>query len=163
MIAQHQTVFKEDLANKKIKVTREFDAPVDKVWRAWTEPALLDKWWAPKPWKAVTKSMDFREGGNWLYYMQGPEGEKHHCICEYKTIDPEKNFTGTDAFTDEDGNVNKEMPQMAWDVSFRDQGNSTLVEVIISFASEEAMKQTIEMGFKDGFAAAHSNLDELLS
>ena len=163
MIAQHQTVFKEDLANRKIKVTREFDAPVEKVWRAWTEKELLDKWWAPKPWKAVTKSMDFREGGKWLYYMEGPEGERHHCICEYKTIDPEKNFTGTDAFTDEAGKVNEEMPQMAWDVSFRDKGNSTLVEVLISFDSEEAMKKTVEMGFKDGFAMAHSNLDEILA
>jgi uncharacterized protein YndB with AHSA1/START domain len=163
MIAQHQTVYNEDLTNRKIKVTREFDAPVDKVWKAWTDSNILDKWWAPKPWKAVTKSMDFREGGKWLYYMQGPEGERHHCICEYGTIDPQKRFTGTDAFTDEQGNISKDMPRMDWDVNFREEASGTLVEVIISFASEEAMKQTIEMGFKDGFAMAHGNLDELLA
>ena len=50
-------------ANKKIKVTREFDAPLDKVWKAWTEQELLDQWWAPLPWTSKTIKMDFRNGG----------------------------------------------------------------------------------------------------
>ena len=47
MILNKETIYKKDLDNKKIYVTREFDAPVEKVWRAWTEPGLLDQWWAP--------------------------------------------------------------------------------------------------------------------
>ena len=162
MISQKQTVYSEDLANKRMKVTRDFDAPVEKVWKAWTEPEMLDQWWAPKPWKAITTKMDFREGGTWLYYMQGPEGERHYCICEYKTIEKGKRFTGKDAFTDEEGKINKDLPQTEWDVNFQDKGDTTTVEVKLSFATEEAMKQTLEMGFKDGFAAAHENLDALL-
>ncbi len=162
MISQKQTVYSEDLANRKMKVTRDFDAPAEKVWRAWTEAELLDQWWAPKPWKAVTTKMDFREGGTWLYYMQGPEGERHYCICEYNTIEKGKRFTGKDAFTDEEGKINKDLPQTDWDVTFHDKGDTTTVEVKLSFATEEAMKQIVEMGFKDGFAAAHENLDALL-
>ena len=162
MISQKQTVYSEDLANKRMKVTRDFDAPVEKVWKAWTEPEMLDQWWAPKPWKAITTKMDFREGGTWLYYMQGPEGERHYCICEYKTIEKGKRFTGKDAFTDEVGKINKDLPQTEWDVNFQDKGDTTTVEVKLSFATEEAMKQILEMGFKDGFAAAHENLDALL-
>ncbi len=63
-------------SGKELIVTRIFDAPVNKVWHAWTDSAELDKWWAPKPWKAVTKQFNFSEGGHWLYAMQGPDGEK---------------------------------------------------------------------------------------
>ena len=53
----------KDLPNKKITVTRHFNAPLDQVWKAWTESELLDQWWAPKPFKAETKFMDFKVGG----------------------------------------------------------------------------------------------------
>ncbi|HYG14458.1 MAG TPA: SRPBCC domain-containing protein, partial [Bacteroidia bacterium] len=69
--------FNVDKANRKIKVTREFAAPLSQVWEAWTNSQVLDQWWAPKPWKAKTKTMNFTEGGYWLYAMVGPEGEEH--------------------------------------------------------------------------------------
>lgn len=65
MIATHKTEIVKDLANKSLVITRDFSAPVAKVWKAWTESKLLDQWWAPKPWKTETKSMDFRNGGYW--------------------------------------------------------------------------------------------------
>lgn len=157
-----ETIYTPDQANKKMFVVREFDAPLPDVWRAWTESELLDQWWAPKPWKTNTTSMDFREGGRWLYYMEGPDGSRHHCKVEYKTIQPNKLFTGNDAFCDENGNTNTEFPSMQWKVAFSSAGNGTKVEVEITFASEADMKTIVEMGFKEGFAMAHQNLDELL-
>lgn len=68
----NKTQFVKDAANKQIKVTRYFDASLELVWRTWTESELLEQWWAPHPFKAITKHMDFREGGYWLYYMLGP-------------------------------------------------------------------------------------------
>ena len=56
----------------QLTVTRTFDAPIDLVWRAWTEAELLDQWWAPSPWKSKTKTMDFSENGKRLYAMCGP-------------------------------------------------------------------------------------------
>jgi uncharacterized protein YndB with AHSA1/START domain len=88
MMATKETIYSKDAANKKIKVVREFDASVEQVWKAWTERELLDQWWAPKPWKANTQSMDFRNGGLWLYYMEGPDGSRHYCRVDYKSIIP---------------------------------------------------------------------------
>jgi len=61
----NKTEILKDLTNRKLNVTRAFSAPVEKVWRAWTEAEQLDKWWAPRPWKAITKTMDFTPGGFW--------------------------------------------------------------------------------------------------
>ena len=80
-------VFEKDMAAKKIHVVREFNAPVEKVWKAWTDPDLLAKWWGPKPWIATTKSMDFTVGGTWLYAMKGPEGQKHWSHVKFTAID----------------------------------------------------------------------------
>jgi uncharacterized protein YndB with AHSA1/START domain len=71
-------------ANNKLNVTREFDATVEQLWEAWTTSELLEQWWAPKPWKAKTKSMDFRNRGKWFYAMAGPDGTKQWCLVEFK-------------------------------------------------------------------------------
>ena len=163
MIINKETIYTKDLENKRIKVTREFDAPVEKVWRAWTEKELLDQWWAPRPWKAVTQSMNFSNGGTWLYYMEGPDGSKHYCRADYNAIVTNKSYEGLDAFCDEKGNINTEFPRMNWKVAFNKEEDGTKVNVEISFASVEDQEKIIEMGFKEGFAAAHNNLDELLA
>jgi uncharacterized protein YndB with AHSA1/START domain len=163
MIATHETVFTKDETNKKIKVTREFDAPVERVWKSWTNREMLDQWWAPKPWKANTTSMDFREGGTWLYYMQGPEGERHYAKVVYETIASNKSFSGTDGFCDENGKVIEGMPSMHWKCVFSKSGAGTKVDVDITFPSAEDMEKILEMGVQEGFAMAHNNLDELLA
>ena len=155
--------FQVDKEAKQIKVKREFDAPRDLVWRAWTEKEILDQWWAPQPWKAVTKTMDFREGGAWHYYMLGPEGEKHWCRLDYKTIKPRKSFSATDAFCDEHGKLNKEAPASDWENRFHDQGETTLVDITISFKKPEDLQAIVDMGFKEGFTAGLENLDHWLS
>ncbi len=65
---------KEDAST--ILVTREFNSKLNLVWSAFTEPAILDQWWAPKPYITETKSMVFSVGGTWLYAMVAPTGEK---------------------------------------------------------------------------------------
>ena len=62
----NDTMISKDLAGKRLQISRAFNAPVEKVWRAWTDRVILDTWWAPKPWKAETKTLDFRAGGTWL-------------------------------------------------------------------------------------------------
>ena len=162
MSQNKQTIITKDAANKKLVVVREFDAPVDQVWDAWTQSELLDQWWAPKPYTARTKSLDFREGGSWLYYMEGPDAQKIWCRVDYHKIVPQKQFEGEDVFCDENGMPNNMAPGMHWNCEFSPCGNGTKVRVEISFASEADMEKIIEMGFKEGFTAAHGNLDEIL-
>lgn len=153
------TVNKE---NNSIHVKREFAADVALVWDAYTKAEILDQWWAPKPWKAKTKRMDFREGGQWLYAMVGPNGEEHWSVANYKNIQPQKKFTGLDGFTDAEGNLNKEMPQSEWNVTFTGQGDHTLVDIMITYDDFAQLEATIKMGFKEGLGMAMENLDALL-
>lgn len=155
--------FNKDLANKKVIVIREFDAPVEQVWKAWTDSSLLDLWWAPKPWKAVTKSMDFRVGGFWLYFMEGPDGARHYARVDYKSIELQKSFSGVDSFCDEDGTVTDQFPNMSWHNVFKPTSTGTTVEIEITFSSEENLAKIMEMGFEQGFTAALGNLDEVLA
>lgn len=155
--------FSLDKENKTIVVKREFAAALPLVWDAYTKSEILDQWWAPKPWQARTKTMDFREGGYWLYAMVGPEGEEHWARADYKKIDRHQGFHAKDGFADEEGNVNQEMPQSDWHVSFSSTADGTLVTNLIKFDDLEDLEKTIEMGFKEGFMMALENLEELLS
>lgn len=153
--------FSVDKKNNRINVKREFEAPVSKVWSAWTESELLDRWWAPRPWKARTKTMDFREGGHWLYAMIGPEGEEHWSRADYKSVAPLQSFSARDAFCDEEGKINTEFPRSEWKVNFKETGRSTTVKVELTFDTLADLEKNMEMGFKEGFTAAFENLDEL--
>lgn len=162
-MVKNQTVLTKDTANKKIVVDREFEGSLADVWDAWTTPEILDEWWAPRPWKAVTKTMDFREGGHWLYYMEGPDGSRHYCRADYQLIVPQQRYTDLDAFCDENGVPNNEFPRLQWDINFSATETGTKVHIEITFAKVEDLHTIIEMGFEQGFTAAHGNLDELLA
>ena len=156
-------VFETDLAGKKIHVTREFNAPIEKVWRAWTEPALLEKWWGPNPWVAKTKYMDFTVGGSWLYAMEGPEGQKHWSNVQFTAIETGSMFSADSIFCDENGNAAPGAAAGHWNNKFEAAGDRTKVNVELSFDEEADMKKLVEMGFKGGFTMGLNQLDELLS
>ncbi len=163
MTQEKQTVITKDVSGKKLFVLREFDGTPEQVWKAWTESNLLDQWWAPKPWKARTKTMNFKEGGSWLYSMEGPNGEKHWSRADYKSVVEQKSFTAVDTFCDEEGNATNEFPHMHWKNEFTKTETGTKVTVEITFDNENDLNKIIETGFKEGFTMAHSNLDELLA
>jgi uncharacterized protein YndB with AHSA1/START domain len=154
--------FSVNRENKTISVKREFGAKLPLVWDAYTRSGILDQWWDPKPWKASTKSMDFRKGGKWIYAMLGPDGEEHWAVAKYNDIRHQQKYTGTDAFSDSEGNINKDLPQSTWDVTFTDNESHTLVEFLISNSDPEQLEATLQMGFKDGLSLAMQGLDELL-
>ena len=156
-------VFTKDATNKTLTIVRSFAAPRSKVWQAWTTSELLDQWWGPKPWNAVTKVMDFRVGGRWIYAMTGPDGTKQWCVVEYKTIDPERAFTGTDAFSDENGVPDTAMPITEWLVVFEDEGAGTKITVTSTYTTKEDLEKIIEMGFQEGFSMGLNQLEALLT
>jgi len=155
-----KTEFVVDLQNKKATITRVFDAPLENVWRAWTEKDLLDQWWAPKPFIAKTKSMDFKVGGRRFYAMVSPDGQEGWSIQKYTSISPKTNFRMYNTFADKD--ENPQLPGSDWDVTFSEQNGTTTVRVIITNESLDRMKKMIEMGFEAGLTATLGNLEELL-
>src|SRR3954470_16859360 len=134
MSTNTQLQIAKDLLNKKITVTRHFDATPDQVWRAWTESELLDQWWAPKPWRAETKTMDFKEGGHWLYAMVGPDDSKMWSKVDFESIEPNKNFEAVTYFSDENGNANNafQTSHSSWKNEFSASDDRTKVVVEIT-------------------------------
>jgi uncharacterized protein YndB with AHSA1/START domain len=149
--------------NNTIHVRREFKAAPSKVWAAWTKSELLDQWWAPKPWRAETKSMDFRVGGYWLYAMVGPDESKQFCKVNFVTIDQQKSFSTTAAFVDENGVDQQTLPKGEWKNTFTTKGEGTLVDIVIKYNTLEDLENIIRMGFREGFTMGLGNLDELLA
>lgn len=157
-----QTEIITNFDNCSFQAKRKFNAPVSLVWRAYTEPSLLDQWWAPKPWRAETKSMDFRPDGKWIYDMVGPNGESHGSLMIFKEIVFEKFFSGIDAFADEHGQINESMPVATWKNTFQSLGNETLVIINAVYPNKEALEFVIKMGMNKGVSMAHDNLTALL-
>ena len=155
--------FTVDKETQTVNVKREFNAGISLVWDAWTKPELLDQWWAPKPYQNKTKSMDFREGGTWLYAMISPENELHWCKNDYIRIEHHKSYTGLDAFCDENGVINIEVPQTEWTNNFSEQNDITLVTIVAKYKSLADLEKVIAMGFKEGFTMGLNQLEILLS
>lgn len=153
------TVNKE---NSTIHVQRDFAANLHFVWDAWTQPELLDQWWAPKPYQTITKTMDFREGGYWHYRMIGPQSDCHWCRADYENIETHVAFSGLDAFCDEEGTVNTDLPRAHWTNRFTEHDDVTRVNIVIAYQSLADLEKVVEMGFREGFAMAMENLDQYI-
>jgi uncharacterized protein YndB with AHSA1/START domain len=154
--------FTVDKHNNTITIIREYDAPLEKVWKAWTTSEMLDQWWGPKPWRAITKSLDFREGGHWHYSMNGPEGEVQWGKFDYLTIEPNESFTGKDGFSDENGTLDTTLPQNHWELRMSQTGNTVMVDMLLTFEKAEDIDTYIDMGFKEGITQTLDQLEEIL-
>lgn len=158
-----KTKYTEVPEQNQLIAERSFAAPKNKVWKFYTTAELLDKWWGPEPYRAVTKSFDFSEGGHWHYIMQGPDGDAHHCINLYKTINAENSFTALDAFANEDWSVKEDMPGSDWEVTFTEDGDQTHVKVVLTTKDAETLKTLVDMGMKEGFDTGLTQLEALLT
>jgi len=159
---KNKTHVTKDLKQKSIVVSRQFDAPVEQVWRAYTNQELLDKWWGPAPWRAETKKLNFTPGGYWLYAMVGPENERQWGRMNYFTIEEYESFEFEDAFCDENGKVNNELPVSRGEITFSKSGNGTRVDFKMIYPSESDLEKITEMGFEEGMSIGLDQLERLL-
>jgi uncharacterized protein YndB with AHSA1/START domain len=146
----------------KLTVNREFKADRQLVWDCYTKSELLDQWFAPTPLKAKTKSIDFKEGGHWHYAMVEPNGTEYWGWTEYIAIKPIDYYTTLDAFSNEKGEINPNLPRAKWNVNFSDKGNNTLVQTVVIYDSLQDLEAVIKMGMKDGLTSTLERLDALL-
>jgi uncharacterized protein YndB with AHSA1/START domain len=71
----------------EIRITRIYDAPVEAVWEAWTDPDQLTQWWGPRGFTITTHSRDLRPGGSWVYTMHGPDGVDYRNWTHYFEVE----------------------------------------------------------------------------
>ncbi len=90
---------------KGLVITRIFDAPRELVWKAWTEPERMKRWWGPKNFTSPFCKIDFRVGGKYLFCMRSPEGQDFWSTGVYREIVEPERILCTDSFADEKGNV----------------------------------------------------------
>lgn len=89
-------------------VKRIIDAPVNLVWKAWTEPEHVIKWWGPKGFTSLSCKIDLREGGSYIFCMCTPAeigGFEHYSSGIYKKIIPMERLEFTQSLSDRDGNA----------------------------------------------------------
>ncbi len=163
MIGKMQFDFIVNKENSTLTMKREFAAARQLVWDCYTKEELLERWFAPKPFTAKSKEMDFRAGGKWLYAMVEPGGNEHWGLTEFVEINPIDSYTSLDGFCDSEGVLNPALPRAKWNVSFKDLGEHTLVETVVQYNSLQDLETIIKMGMEEGMASTLERLDELLA
>lgn len=89
---------------REIAIERIFDAPLELVWKTWTEPERAKLWWGPKDFTAPFAKSDFRVGGEYLYAMRDAGGKDYWSGGTFREIVPMERIVATDHFADEQGN-----------------------------------------------------------
>ncbi len=89
----------------EVLITRVFAAPKEVVWRAWTDPEYVRRWWGPKEFTAPYANIDLRVGGSYLYCKRSPDGKEYWSTGKYKEITPNERIVATDSFSDSAGNI----------------------------------------------------------
>jgi uncharacterized protein YndB with AHSA1/START domain len=159
---KNRTNVTKDFKEKSIVVSREFDAPVEQVWRAFTNRELLDEWWGPSPWRAETKTLNFTPGGYWLYAMVGPDNDRQWGRMNYFNIERYESFEFEDAFCDENGKLSSELPVSRGEATFYKTDNGTRVDFKMTYPSESDLEKIVEMGFEEGITIGLDQLESLL-
>lgn len=145
--------------NLDLVLERTVDVRPELVWRAWTEPEHVMKWFTPKPWETIECEIDLRPGGLFRTTMRSPEGEvqpaSNGCFLE---VVPNRRLVFTDALGP--GYRPNASSFMTAYILIEPEGNGTKYTAIAVHSSEEQRKQHEEMGFHDGWGTA---LDQLVA
>lgn len=147
-----------------LKIERVFDAPVEKVWAAFTDPDEVSKWWGPKGFTSDGNKIDLREGGKYLFVMHAPAGSDFpgpmYSGGEYKEIVPMKKLVYTDNFMDENGKpapalygVAEDFPELTVTLEFEElpDGKTKMNLTHTGWPEEDDMAGPSEMGWNDSF------------
>ena len=143
--------------DRTIRVERIFDATRDRVWRAYTEPALVAQWWG-RGNKLVIETMDVVRGGHWRYVEHTPDGETHGFEGRYREVTPQERIVRTFEW---DGMPGHTLLETAEFTDLGD-GRTRLVATSLFFTSEER-DGMLHSGMEGGMAQSYAALDELLA
>ena len=149
-----------DHANDLV-LDRVLDAPADKLFRCWTDPALLPKWFVPAPWSVASVEVDPRPGGRSLVVMRSPEGMEIPNDGVYLEVIPNRRLVFTNAYTP--GWVPADKPFMTAIVNFEPEGDGskTRYTAIARHWNEQDRKAHEDMGFYVGWGICVDQLERL--
>ncbi len=152
----------KDLDTLTLTLVADFAAPVEKVWQLWEDPRKLERWWGPPTYPATMEQHDLTPGGEVLYFMTSPEGEKYRGWWRITSVEPPRSLEFLDGFADQDGAPNEDLPVSTVRMTLTDHDGGTRMEMRSIFASLEQMEQVLEMGMEEGLTAAVGQMDALL-
>lgn len=158
-------------------IERVLNASVEKVWKAWTDPEMIMKWWGPEGFTSPYASVDFRVGGKYVYAMHGPAGSEWdrdmYSAGIYKEIIPNNKIVVTDYFSDKNGNKIKPSAE-GQDVNFPDEmtvtilfeevedGKTKLSVIYPKPESEEQLQAMLKSGMNEGWNSSLNKLEKAL-
>ncbi|HEV7228350.1 SRPBCC family protein [Brevundimonas sp.] len=140
---------------------RTIDAPPEKVFRAYTDPAILSQWFAPKPWSISDMVLEPHPGGRFNFVMHGPEGERFPNSGIYLEIVENRRIISTDALTPNWKPAGAPFMVARIDLEPTADGR-TRYKATASHWTEEAMKQHEQMGFHDGWGQVADQLNQIV-
>jgi uncharacterized protein YndB with AHSA1/START domain len=141
-------------------LTRIIDATPEKVFRAWTEPALLTQWFTPPPWTTPHAELDVRPGGSSLIVMRGPDGQEVANRGVYLEVAPNQRLVFTNAYTS--AWEPSEKPFVTVVLTFEEIEGGTKYTALVrhwTIADREAHEK---MGFHQGWPIATEQLAALV-
>src|SRR5688572_12163304 len=145
-------------ADKQILITREFDAPKELVWKAWTTPELVKQWWHANRGEMKVAEIDLRVGGTWRYVSVTDDGFEVAFHGEYREIEPYDRIVSTEAYEgipnpDENATVNT--------MTLEESDGRTTVTVLVDAPSKEIRDAIIESGMEAGMQDAYDLLEQV--
>ena len=151
-----------DYDNLTITLVADFDAPIQQVWKLWSDPRKLERWWGPPTDPATVATHDLSPGGEVTYRMTGPEGDVHHGRWRIIAVGSPNSLEFTDAFADEDGTPIADMPVSTVTVQLTERDGRTRMEIRLMLESREDMEKLLNTGVVDGLRQAVGQMDALL-
>ena len=146
-------------SDKELTISRLINAPRELVFKVWTEPEHVAKWWGPNGFTNTVHEMNVKPGGVWRLTMHGPDGRDYpNKIIFIEVVKPER-LVYKHAGDDDTEDVNFHTT-----VTFEKQGNKTLLTMKAVFESAEELERVIrEYGAKEGMTQHVSRLEEYVA
>ena len=144
-------------SDEEILIVREFDAPARLVWRAWTEPDLVRRWWHANRGEMTVCEIDLRPGGTWRFAMNTTEGGFEVAFHgEYREVVPQRRLVHTEVYEGAPEGSGEALDT----VTFTEIEGRTRVENLVKVDSREARDMIIASGMEDGLQDALDLLEQ---
>jgi uncharacterized protein YndB with AHSA1/START domain len=144
-------------AEREIRIERVFDAPRDRVFAAYTDPALIPEWWGLRETTTIVDEMDVRTGGRWRFIERNADGTESAFRGAYREITPPERIVQTFEWEPMAGHVSVET------ATFEDLGDRTKVTTVSLFHTPEERDGMLASGMERGLNETYARLDELLA